>query len=87
MAEACISFNYFREMQSLSFAIRKTFAAMRENSAICIKDRLSDAKQPRDCMQRIHVVEIARIVMNALRTGISMAPNVNAAPHSFDRVA
>ena len=33
------------------------------------RPRLVDAKQPSDCMQRIHVVEIGAIVTNALRTG------------------
>jgi len=56
-------------MQSLSFAIRKRFAASRENSVICGVRVLVDAKQPSDCMQPIHVVETGAIVTNALRAG------------------
>jgi hypothetical protein len=56
MSESFISLDYFPPMQSLSFAIRKTFAAKREIP-----------KQPRDCMQRSHVIATAAIVTSALR--------------------
>jgi len=62
-------------MQSLSFAIRKTFAAMRENSAICAEYIAITAKQSSDCTQWI--------LRSLLRTrygrrGLSMAPTAYA---------
>ena len=66
MTEVFISFNYFRRAQPLSFAIRKTFAASRENSAIRQCLPLIVAKQPHDCMQWIRIVEIVPIVTNVL---------------------
>src|ERR1700691_964936 len=44
MTEVFVLFNYFRSVQSLSFAFRKKAAFCRENSAIC-------TQQPPDCMQ------------------------------------
>ncbi len=82
MTEVFVLFNYFRWAQSFPFAIRKTFAAMRENPAICVARRNDNAKQSRDCMQRTRVVKIACFVvllrMRYGRGGISMAPTAYA---------
>lgn len=79
MTEACISFNYFQRPQSLSFAIRKTFPAMRENSGICIDSGAPRAKQPRDCMQPIHVAGSRSLLRTRYgRRGIAMAPTAYA---------
>jgi len=64
MTAALILFNYFRSAQSFSFAIRKTFPAMREKLGFA----QTTSEQSRDCMQRTHAVETAQFVTNGLRT-------------------
>ena len=48
MTEVFVLFNYFRSVQSLSFAFRKKAAFCRENSAICGEL----VEQQPDCMQQ-----------------------------------
>jgi len=91
MSQAFISFENSRQVQSLFFCDSQNLPASCETShlhGIRRSTRLTNAKQPRHCMQRTRVVKIAAIVSNALRMRWHLdSSRVNATPLSVDRVA